>query len=367
MAMRGVGRNPRRTTYTILGVILSLMLVLVSWGMIDTVRHLMDRQFVDIQREDARVYFTGPTDASVIAGLAGVEGIEAVEPVLEVPVAIEAGPKRYETGLIAMSASTQMRRFYTPDGMRIDLPARGLLLGRAMQSQLDVEPGDPVAVTIQGAAGALTLQVAAFIDEPLGTLAYASFEGLSAAAQTTLPAGSAAIRYAAGYDGATVRSSLIDMEMVAAFEDTNAVYDMYQQFLTLFYVFVGVMLLFGGAMAFALIFSSMSVNIAERSREVGTLLAVGTDRSTVSRLITVENLVVAMMGVIPGLFAGYWIAKYAMASFGSDMFSFDLYIAPVTYVASAAAILGVSLLSQWPGIRALRRIDIPKIVKERSV
>ncbi|NIS35082.1 MAG: cell division protein FtsX, partial [Actinobacteria bacterium] len=50
MALRGVERNPRRTAYTIIGVVLSLTLVLVSWGMIDTVEHLMDRQFVDIQR-----------------------------------------------------------------------------------------------------------------------------------------------------------------------------------------------------------------------------------------------------------------------------------------------------------------------------
>ena len=53
---------------------------------------------------------------------------------------------------------------------------------------------------------------------------------------------------------------------------------------------------FGGAMAFALIFNAMSVNIAERTREVATLLAVGTDRRSISRYITAENLLVAAMG-----------------------------------------------------------------------
>ena len=35
MGMRGIERNPRRTISTILGVVLSLMLVLVSWGMLE--------------------------------------------------------------------------------------------------------------------------------------------------------------------------------------------------------------------------------------------------------------------------------------------------------------------------------------------
>ena len=38
MTLRGPGRNVRRTVYTIIGVVLSLMFVLVSWGMLDTVR-----------------------------------------------------------------------------------------------------------------------------------------------------------------------------------------------------------------------------------------------------------------------------------------------------------------------------------------
>ena len=59
--------------------------------------------------------------------------------------------------------------------------------------------------------------------------------------------------------------------------------------------------------------------------------------------------------------------KAAMASFESDLFAFDLYIRPSTFVISALAILVVALLSQWPGLRAIGHLDIAKIVKERSL
>jgi hypothetical protein len=55
-----------------------------------------------------------------------------------------------------------------------------------------------------------------------------------------------------------------------------------------------------------------------------------------------------------------------MGSFSSDLFAFDLWMAPTTYVWASAAILVVALVSQWPGLRAIKRISIPKIVKERS-
>ena len=154
---------------------------------------------------------------------------------------------------------------------------------------------------------------------------------------------------------------------MAAFEDANAIYNIAKDFMGLFYVFIGVMLAFGAAMAFALIFNTMSVNIAERSREVATLLAVGTKRSMISRLITTENLLVAAIGIPLGLIVGYLTSAAAMASFQSDMFRFELYVRPLTFVWSALAILIVALVSQWPGLRAIRRMDIAQVVKERSL
>jgi ABC-type antimicrobial peptide transport system permease subunit len=48
------------------------------------------------------------------------------------------------------------------------------------------------------------------------------------------------------------------------------------------------------------------------------------------------------------------------------MFAFTLYLRPSTLALSALAVVLVALLSGWPGLRALRRLDIPAILKERS-
>ncbi len=366
MTLRGIERNPRRTVYTIIGVVLSLTLVLVSWGMLDTVEYLLDRQFVDIQKEDARVYFSTPAGAAELEDLESIPGIATVEPALELPIAIEAGGDRYETFLVAVEQDTEMRTFFTGRNTTTTLPPYGILAGVGLNDELDVEAGDPVSVTVGGVDLTLETHLTEFVDEPLGSMVYISEEYAEELVGLPLPATSALLIYEEGADPADIRSRIIELPQVAAFEDANAVYDIMQDFMALFYAFVGVMLAFGGAMAFALIFNTMSVNIAERSREVATLLAVGTKRRTISRLITTENLLVAAIGIPLGLVVGYVTSALAMASFQSDMFRFELYVRPGTFLWSALAILIVALISQWPGLRAVGRMDIARVVKERS-
>lgn len=79
-----------------------------------------------------------------------------------------------------------------------------------------------------------------------------------------------------------------------------------------------------------------------------------------------ENLLVVLPGIPIGLVAGYYTSKAALATFTSDLFSFDLYVRPMTFVYAAVAMVLVALLSQWPGLRAVHRIDIPRYIKERA-
>lgn len=365
MTLRGIERNPRRTVYTVVGVVLSLTLILVSWGMIDTTRFLLDRQFVEIQRNDATVHFTGLVGSSEVAALESISGVAAAEPVLELPVSISQGELRYETVLVAMEPATEMHRFVSGSGT-IELPGEGILAGIALRDQLEVAEGDLVTV---GAAGfSVQERIAGFVDEPLGTVAYISRDRVAAlAGGGELPATAALLRYEEGAVPEELRATLTARDDVTAFEDSKAIYRTVQDYMSLFYGFVGIMLVFGSAMAFALVFNAMTVNIAERSREAATLLAVGVERRTLTRLITAENLLVVGAGIPLGLVLGWYVSSLAMASFNSDLFRFDLYVRPTTFLWSALAILSVALLSQAPGLRAVRRLDVARIVKERSL
>ena len=139
-------------------------------------------------------------------------------------------------------------------------------------------------------------------------------------------------------------------------------------YLALFLILVALitMLAFGAVMAFALIFNTISVNVAEREGEYATMRANGLSQRKLASLITGENLLLTALGIIPGLIVGYAAATLFMQSYSSDMFAFNLDMNTSTLVFSSLAMLAVALLSVLPAIRTVRRLDIAKVVRERS-
>ncbi|HZJ47920.1 MAG TPA: FtsX-like permease family protein, partial [Acidimicrobiia bacterium] len=240
-------------------------------------------------------------------------------------------------------------------------------LGSSLESQLGVKVGDQVTIEVADLGIKAEETVAGFVREPLGTYAYISDPLLTELAGGKDVANSVYITYSAGADRESMRDQLSELPSVAAFIDSQAIKSMADQFMGLFYAFVGIMLALGGIMAFALIYNTISANIAERASEVAMMRAGGVARKTISRLLTAENVLLTLIGVIPGLVIGYAFAYYGLATFSNDLFKFDLYIRPTTYVFTVLAILIAALVSQRPVLRAVQRIDVATVVRERSL
>jgi len=367
MTIRAVGRNPRRSLSTVIGVVLALTLIIVSWGMIDTTQILVDRQYGEVDRQDAELYYRGKLGRSELRRVRAAKGVAEVEPGVELPVSLRAGERRYQTALIGLERDTTMHGFLLAGGGTTALPAAGLLAGQALRGKLGIGSGDTVDVTVPGTGISAPAPVEGFLDEPLGTYVYAPLGPIRRFAGPRLGLGNVAlVRYAPGTDRGAMRRRLSALPGVVAFADSTALKSTVDEYLGLFYAFVGVMLVFGAAMAFALLYNSIQANLAERAVEVATLRAAGIRFRTLSRMITAENFLVTAIGIVPGLIVGVEVSRLFLASFGSDSFSFDLQIRASTLVLSALAILAVSLLSEWPGLRAVKKLDIARVVRERA-
>ncbi len=368
LALRDIGRSRRRTISTVVGVVLSLSLVLVSWGMLDTTDILVSRQFDTVQRQDAQLYFTqGTPSPSELSSVRAVPGVSAVEAAAQLDVSVSRGGRSYATTLVALEPGTAMHTFLRPGGGTATLDDGGLLAGSALGGKIGVSKGERVTVRSASLPAPVQLPLSGFVDEPLGTLAYVSLPGLERAVGGSDPANTALVRFAPGADRMRVLDRLQALPSVSVVTDSQGLARSARSFLGLFYAFVGIMLLFGGLMAFGLMFNTMSANIAERATEMATLRAAGVRRRTISGLLTRENLLVTAIGIIPGLAIGYALAAVFMSSFNSDLFTFTLHVRPRTLVLSAFAMLVVALVSQWPGVRAVGRLDVARVVRERSL
>ncbi|MCB0900371.1 MAG: ABC transporter permease, partial [Actinobacteria bacterium] len=199
-------------------------------------------------------------------------------------------------------------------------------------------------------------ELAGFTYQPLGTFVYADKAWLAQEVPGS-EATTALLTTGDGADADAVRRAVSDLPGVVAYVDTSALADVYDRYSGLFYVFIGAMLALGAAMAFAIIFTTMSVNIVERKRELATMRAAGVRYRAIARLVGGENTLVAALGVIPGLVLGVIAARVMLQTYSSDQFTLDLYVRPLTLLLASVAIMGVAALSQIPGLRAVRRMD----------
>ena len=368
LILRGAVRNPGRSVTTMAGVVLALVLVMVSLGMLDTTRALLSQQFDQVQRDDAEVYVSGNAGHGLVQHVAALHGIAAVESALQTKAIVETRSGSYDTALTAFHPGTTMHGFFGRHGRRLRLPERGVLLGTALQTKLRLSVGDSVVLRLPSLGRTLHTTVAGFVDEPLGTFAYAALP-LSGAASGDgeAPAPNVLyVRYAAGVDRAAMRQQLQELDGVVAAIDTRSLKVAADKLMGLFYVFVGAMLVFGAALAFALIFSTMTVTISERSGELASLRAAGVRQSQIAGLVTGENLVLVLLGLVPGLAAAYAAAAVFMDSFSSDMFRFDLHVTPLTWAVAVASVVLAALASQLPALRNVAHMDLAAAVRERG-
>ena len=249
-------------------------------------------------------------------------------------------------------------------------------MGSSIIDKTGVPVGGRLSVRSPSLKKQFLLPIGATVDEPLGTFVYASPETLQEAMRSAGvgdPAGVlsrsysvAFLKFEPGVNRAKVVDQLRKLNGVATATDSRSLYNLVQQYLGFFYIFIGFMLLFGGMMALALIFNTVSVNLAERSTELASMRANGMSRQLIARLVTAENLILTAIGIVPGLFVGTWAAAWFIGTYSSDMFVYTLHMKPTTYVFSALAMFAVTGLSLLPGIRAVGRVDIARVVRERS-
>jgi putative ABC transport system permease protein len=343
--------------------------------MIDSVIGMIDKQFNEVALQDASVISSEPVSAELISSISSVVGVTRAEPTAGLSASLTRNGDTLATALQGFEGDTQMHGWTNPSGT---LPPTGLLAGQGIADKLGVSEGDLLHIDLPTHDVTIVLELIEFVDEPLGIPLYARLDVITEALRDagiddpeTLMAEPTVTSVMTLFDPNSSRSTTIaaleGVHGVLAVQDARSLYNMVQQFLGLFYAFVGVMLIFGGLMAFSLMFNTISVNIAERSTEFATLKANGMADRTIAWMVINENMLLTTIGIIPGVLLGIGISALFLTSFNNDSFTFEVSIEPVTIAVAVGVMYVVALLSMVPGLRSIKRLDIAQVVRERAV
>jgi putative ABC transport system permease protein len=364
MAIRNLSRARRRTFSTALGIIFSFILILMTWGMLDAMSHLIGYYFHDTNRWDEMVIFNDPA----MSGLGRVlerewPGVIEMEPILQFPATINLPGQDKDILLNGLLPDQDLYSFQMTSG---GTPAEAfaghrVILTTALANNLNLHIGDQITITIfskkrEAIIGGTT-------EEMMSSNAYVDYQ---TARDLTRGHGLVSYGYYLKVDPARaeqIRSELYHLSGVANVQLKSEMENEWRALFGLFYAFIGMMLIFAMGMVFALLFNTTTINVLERERELATMRSIGTDGRRIAFLITLESVILFLITLIPGLLIGYWAAEQMGAAFQTDLFSFPMVVSVRSYVLSALCILLVIVFSAIPAIRHINRLNLAEATK----
>jgi putative ABC transport system permease protein len=128
--------------------------------------------------------------------------------------------------------------------------------------------------------------------------------------------------------------------------------------------FTGILAFFGVGLAFAVVFTAVSISVLERTRELATLRTLGFSLRSIAWLTTIENLSLAAAGIVLGLPLGRWLDVYLMTSFESESVTLEPVIYLRTYLFAVGGVIALTLASQLPSLLGLRRLNLAAATKD---
>jgi putative ABC transport system permease protein len=149
-------------------------------------------------------------------------------------------------------------------------------------------------------------------------------------------------------------------------EEASAEIDEGMAYVRYFLLGFGAIALFVGAFV---IFNTLSITVAQRTREFATLRTLGASRKQVLRSVRLEGLVIGLVASTIGLFLGFGIAKGMLALFsamGVDLPEASAVFALRTVIVSLLLGTGITLLATIVPARRATRVPPIAAVREGS-
>ncbi|MDY6796132.1 MAG: FtsX-like permease family protein [Actinomycetota bacterium] len=364
LPLRNVFRNRRRTAFTIIGIVFAVILIMLNLGINDTVHANMDTAFNHLFTFDIAVLYLDPQTRVTQRKLENIPGVTLVEPTVGAPCTISSGEEDVESIVMGALTDTVMRGFLNEQNDVVNIQPHHCLLSKTYREQLGVTEGD--TVELSSFRRSRSFVVSDFIMEPMGSFVYIPVEE----ARDLMGYGTRSSAFYIQVDGAhyqEVREVLFEMPGVLSLVDLDQIKAEINSYMALMYVVIAVMLVFGIIMAFSLVFNTSTINIMEREQEVATMLTLGVPQWKASLSLTMENVIMGLLGLIPGYFAARIIMAQVMKLYETDLFSFTPAISPWTFIITGVLVIALMVLSEWPSLRHIHRLDLAESTKKRSL
>jgi putative ABC transport system permease protein len=367
MILRSVTRWPGRAMITVFGVTASVSVLVASFFTFDAMDLMVDEMFYQANRQHVTLLLAGPRTTAAVQDAASLPGVLTAEGAFAVPVRLHHGHLSRLTALQARSPDAALSRLLDDAGRRVELPDNGVVLPQGLAAQLGVGPGDRVRVELLSAPRETwEVPVGAVIRQTIGQDIHMAAPALFALMRQVpqvnqlhllvddhdLPALHAQVKATPAIAGLVLWS-----DVRRQFEETIR---------ENLWVSATIYSVLGMLITIGVIYNAARIQLSERAHELASLRVLGFTRAEVGYVLVGELMLLTLLAVPLGWFAGYGFAALVAAGFSTDIVSLPLVVERRTYALASLIVLVTSLGAALVVRRRLDRIDIVSALKAKE-
>lgn len=380
---RNLFRYKRRLLMTVIGISGCASLLLVGFGLHDSIWDIIDLQYGPIIHYDTTVGLSDAStelDVSAVTDYLGSAGgaSDIVRVQRESMQATGTGPSTSATSkthvtVIVPQDSLQVQEAVTFRDRTTDAAVAfdddAVLVTEKLASLYGIRAGDQLMLFDQDDAGNAigtghALTVTGVTENYVANLVYVG-RGAWRPVSPMTPVFSTIFCNVpdTGDVRATVSARLHDMTGVSTVTFSDEVINQYRHVLSVVDMVVVVLIVSAAALAFIVLYNLTNINVEERLREIAALKVLGFTKREVYAYIFREIMLLALMGDVAGMLLGIWLERFVITTAEVDYVMFGRSIHALSFVYAFALTLVFSALVMLVMRRKLDRVDMVESLK----
>lgn len=372
-SIRNLFRYKKRFFMTIAGIGGCMALMVVGFGLRDSIMCIGTIQYQEIQVYDGMIYLSSSVTEDEVQQIKNaMDGMDKMDRYIEMemtrePISLSVDGSTEDVYLCVPEDKDKIEDFMNfrsrTTGEVYHIQDEGVILTEKMANTLDVSSGDTIYLGADGSEKEVT--VTAVCENYMEHYVYMPPE-LYQELYGKEPEYNSILfdmKDASDQELSQTGEELLKYDGVMNVTYTNSIEDQLNTMLQSLNLVIVVLIVSAGLLAFVVLYNLNNINITERRRELATLKVLGFYDMEVSSYVYRENIMLTIFSIAVGIVLGALLHRFVITTVEVDVVMFGRIVNWQSYLYSALFTTAFSLFVNWVMYYKLKKIDMVESLK----
>lgn len=370
--VRNLFRYKKRFFMTVFGIGGCMALLMVGFGLRDSIHAIIQNQYKSIWVYDASATIDDNADQEERDALReeviATDGIENALEIRQITVDVEANGTTKSVNLFVPQSTDNLEEFVVLKNRttkeHYTLEDGGIIINEKLANILDLSVGETLTIK-NGEARRYSGVISAVSENYLYNFVYMTSDTYEEIFGEVPVYNSLFMNLEEG-SGLTeeeLSNKLLTNENVTGVTLVSNLHKQVEDMMRSLDLVVWVLIIAAGLLAYVVLYNLNNINITERRRELATLKVLGFYNIEVASYVYRENILLTLCGIVFGIVFGFFLHRYMILTLEVDMIMFGRSIRPMSYVLSILITFLFAVLVNIIMYYSLKKIDMVESLK----